>query len=768
MTISAETAVAGPYNGDGSTTAFVFAFKCFSTAEIVVYVESSAGVQSLQVLTTNYSVALNSDQDTSPGGTVTMVTAPASGETLHIASNTPYNRTDSFSNASGFYPNVLNDARDKTTLQIQQLRDMLDRVPMAPVGDGIGAIPSVASRSSKYFGFDSDGNPVALDLVNVGETITLGDGWSTALGNPLADEDLVVVVKTIAELQTLTGDDTDDVVICVGRSTPGDWGQPRLARWATGDQSAAVTADEMTASQGDGGMVVAPASDRSGASGAWVFEDDEIMPDFYGAGTGDQTGAIDTAAINKMFSANTNHNVYKFRPQVIYYVTNCTVDRSNIYIDATGSRIFGVSDGTADVEDAGSNNLVTTDNTSYIFNFNSEASSSNPESTSKSYIFWTGGNISSTLTNPTNLCAFKVNAIRQFDCRKVVFGDSASVTLTKHVWIGGLGAHKFDKNRHLLPGTSAYYCPYWSSTSDAGVPITTSTFEDNEFILNDDQKAFYVNGGWNRWRIKGGFMNAAENVAVIHFTNNSPNTFCHGLEILDIGFEQAKQNGKFVHLEDVGGTSASAILIRAVFNGDPAGGGHSHVDIEDCNDVTIGAGTRLEATIANSNDALNIDANCTNVVIDRGVDFGAGAQVTYACPRNQITHEGFVRIFNALVTGYNSQTLSNSLTSQAMDMSAIAGSGNYPVQMPPLAWVLHVSIQDSGSSSGTAYCEIATSSSLAAQQRHRVECSGLANDTFASQTIVVPADANGDLWFRGQGTGASTGEVYVSLVGYYS
>ena len=292
MTISAETAVAGPYNGDGSTTAFTFAFKCFSASEVAVYVESSAGVQTVQTLTTHYSVSLNSDQDTSPGGTITMVTAPASGEKLHIVSDAPFTRTDYFANASGFYPNVLNDARDKTTLQIQQLKDQLARSALVPIGETIGVVPGQSARAGKYFGFDSNGDPVALDLVNTGVSLTLGTGWAAALADPLLSDEQYIVVDTYSELQNLEGADVEDVVNLLGA-------RGGVFRWDTSDLSTEVGADEVTSGQGDGGIYVAPATDRTGASGAWVREfTGPVHVTWYGAvgdGSTDSTNAIEAA-----------------------------------------------------------------------------------------------------------------------------------------------------------------------------------------------------------------------------------------------------------------------------------------------------------------------------------------------------------------------------------------------------------------------------------------------------------------------------------------
>jgi uncharacterized lipoprotein YajG len=80
MTIS-TTIIKNSYSGDDSTTVFAYAFKIATTADIEVIIRSSAGVETTKTLTTHYSV---SGAGVATGGNVTMVTAPATGETLFL------------------------------------------------------------------------------------------------------------------------------------------------------------------------------------------------------------------------------------------------------------------------------------------------------------------------------------------------------------------------------------------------------------------------------------------------------------------------------------------------------------------------------------------------------------------------------------------------------------------------------------------------------------------------------------------------------------
>jgi hypothetical protein len=86
LTISSETRKAGPYTGNGLTTSFSFAFKVFTTADVLVVRTDLSGLESTLTLTTDYTVTLNSNQDANPGGTVTLPSALTTGYLLTLSS----------------------------------------------------------------------------------------------------------------------------------------------------------------------------------------------------------------------------------------------------------------------------------------------------------------------------------------------------------------------------------------------------------------------------------------------------------------------------------------------------------------------------------------------------------------------------------------------------------------------------------------------------------------------------------------------------------
>src|SRR5688500_931268 len=104
MTIASETRQTAPAAGNGVTTVFSFTFKVFATTDVVVVLTDEDGIETTQTNPTHYSVTLNPNQNTSPGGSVTMVTAPATGELLTITSAVPNTQGVNIQNLSGFYP----------------------------------------------------------------------------------------------------------------------------------------------------------------------------------------------------------------------------------------------------------------------------------------------------------------------------------------------------------------------------------------------------------------------------------------------------------------------------------------------------------------------------------------------------------------------------------------------------------------------------------------------------------------------------------------
>lgn len=133
MTVSSETRQAGPFVGDDVTTGFPFEFKVFSASDVVVTIADSDGIETVQTLTTDYSVSLNANQNSDPGGDVTLVTALADGSTMVLSSAVPLTQETSLPNVGSFNPTTINAALDKLTILAQQLQSAVDRAIKLPI-----------------------------------------------------------------------------------------------------------------------------------------------------------------------------------------------------------------------------------------------------------------------------------------------------------------------------------------------------------------------------------------------------------------------------------------------------------------------------------------------------------------------------------------------------------------------------------------------------------------------------------------------------------
>jgi hypothetical protein len=146
MTINSTIRKAGPFIGNGTTTVFPFAFKVFIASDLLlVKLTVSTSIETTLVLTTDYTVTLNQDQDSNPGGTVTLVAgALAAGFNLVVTSNLPELQQTDLTNQGGFYPDVINDALDRATIQIQQLQVAVDRAALVPITSTVSTASLVA------------------------------------------------------------------------------------------------------------------------------------------------------------------------------------------------------------------------------------------------------------------------------------------------------------------------------------------------------------------------------------------------------------------------------------------------------------------------------------------------------------------------------------------------------------------------------------------------------------------------------------------------
>lgn len=160
------------YSGNGSTVAFTYNFRILDQDELEVILVNSSGVEILQVITTNYTVAGVGDAG---GGTVTMVTAPATGESLVLRRNMPFTQGTDYTSGDAFPAETHEEALDELTMADQQLLEVTDRAIKAPKQDSaIGNLPNATNRANTVLGFDVNGDPEvsSFTLAQVSAAIT--------------------------------------------------------------------------------------------------------------------------------------------------------------------------------------------------------------------------------------------------------------------------------------------------------------------------------------------------------------------------------------------------------------------------------------------------------------------------------------------------------------------------------------------------------------------------------------------------------------------
>ncbi len=146
MTISSNIRKAGPFVGNGTASTFAFSFKVFQASDLeVVRLNVSTSVETILVINSNYTVSLNADQNSNPGGSITLTAgALAAGFNLVITSDIENLQPTDIVNQGGFYPDVIEDALDRATIQIQQLQEAVDRSAKLPITSSADADALVA------------------------------------------------------------------------------------------------------------------------------------------------------------------------------------------------------------------------------------------------------------------------------------------------------------------------------------------------------------------------------------------------------------------------------------------------------------------------------------------------------------------------------------------------------------------------------------------------------------------------------------------------
>ena len=162
MTIATQTRTAGPFTGTGLLVSYPFAFKVFTTSDLLIQQTDATGNVTTWALGGNYTVVLNSDQNASPGGTITPLVALPAGYSITATSAITLTQGASLTNAGGFFPKTIEDALDRLTILIQQALGTISGAIRVPEISGTTLLPAAAQRVGMLLGFDGAGAPTVI------------------------------------------------------------------------------------------------------------------------------------------------------------------------------------------------------------------------------------------------------------------------------------------------------------------------------------------------------------------------------------------------------------------------------------------------------------------------------------------------------------------------------------------------------------------------------------------------------------------------------
>lgn len=225
MTIS-TTASRISYNGNGTTVAFSFPYRFLTNADLVVVRVAANGTETTLALGTDYTVT-GADDDA--GGTVTCVSAPASGARLVIYRSVDITQEVDYITGDSFPAETHERALDRLTMVAQQLQDAVDR----------------SAKLSETSTADAD-----TLVANINSLAAIEDDIVAVVA---IEEDITIVADNIADIQDAEENATAAANSATAASTS-----------ATNAASSASTAS--TAATNAGNSATAAASSASSAS----------------------------------------------------------------------------------------------------------------------------------------------------------------------------------------------------------------------------------------------------------------------------------------------------------------------------------------------------------------------------------------------------------------------------------------------------------------------------------------------------------------------
>ena len=292
MTVNATPRVAGPFAGNAVTTAFPFAFKVYSKADLRVVLTDADDVESVAVLDSEYSVSLNADQESAPGGSVTYPLAGSplpSGHKLTIVGATAATQPLDVTNQGGFYPQVIEDALDRTTILAQENADAIERCVKVAVSSDLdpdqlvadivaseaaaasSAAQSAGSANAAQVSADDSATTAAASAASAAASLASANNSATSATAPAGSAPAPAGSASTAATDAAAGADAAmaaSLAAAAGSATSAATSATNAATSATNAAASAGTAAADAAAGADAAMAASLAAAASSASDA--------------------------------------------------------------------------------------------------------------------------------------------------------------------------------------------------------------------------------------------------------------------------------------------------------------------------------------------------------------------------------------------------------------------------------------------------------------------------------------------------------------------
>ena len=248
------------YTGNGSTKIFAYTYRILADTDLKVYLVDANNVETLQTITTHYTVSGAGDAG---GGNVTMVTAPAATERLIIEREIPFAQATDYVENDDFPAETHETALDKITMLAQQNQRDITRSLRHAKGTADSVSTELPAPSAGQFIAWNAGATALINSAGATSGVTVSTFMATVLDDTTAAAALTTLGIGTTDTPQFTG-------IELGHAT-----DTTLARASAGDVNI-----EGNIIYRAGGTDV-PVAD--GGTGASSFTDGGVL---LGSGTG--------------------------------------------------------------------------------------------------------------------------------------------------------------------------------------------------------------------------------------------------------------------------------------------------------------------------------------------------------------------------------------------------------------------------------------------------------------------------------------------------